>query len=475
MVSDEVCFYLAMASRALIEQAKQQGDCAFFERLLNPAQGAKALLQILESLGRLPVDFNPAPLVRLAQHPDERVRLAAVKVLARLENPALLEFLRNQLAVEQATLVRRELASAIGRLRTPEAIPVLIDALADPDPKVVVQAVRGLLVFREQSEVQHALCALATHPSELVRGAVQNALRPKHHASSSQPHSYSPNALKNLMICADALTALRRIPDESVHLTFTSPPYYNARDYTLYPSYEAYLEFLTEVFREVHRVTKEGRFFVLNTSPVLIPRMSRQHSSKRYAIPFDLHPRITALGFEFIDDIIWAKPAPSAKNRNGGFYQHRKPLGYKANSVVEYVMVYRKATDKLIDWNMRQYPEETLEASRVLGKYEPTNLWQIAPSADPVHPAVFPVELAAQVIQLYSYKGDLVLDPFAGRGTVGRAALLLERYFLLIEKENQYFEYAQQLISEGCLLETTYLPRFLTQDEFLALDMEESN
>jgi DNA modification methylase len=57
------------------------------------------------------------------------------------------------------------------------------------------------------------------------------------------------------------------------------------------------------------------------------------------------------MGWEFIDDIIWVKPEASVKNRNSGFAQHRKPLGYKANAVNEYVMVYRKATDKLIDWN----------------------------------------------------------------------------------------------------------------------------
>jgi DNA modification methylase len=275
------------------------------------------------------------------------------------------------------------------------------------------------------------------------------------------------------MVCGDALRVLQYVPDESVHLTFTSPPYYNARDYTLYPSYEAYLEFLTQVFREVHRITKEGRFFVLNTSPVLIPRMSRQHASKRYAIPFDIHPRIIELGFEFIDDIIWVKPAPSARNRNGGFYQHRKPLGYKANSVVEYVMVYRKATDRLIDWNMRQYPDAVVEASRVLDEYEPTNLWQIAPAADPVHPAVFPLELASQVIRLYSYKGDLVFDPFAGRGTVGRAALLHERYYFLTEKEPAYFEYAQKVITEGSLLCPDYPPRFMRFEEFEQLAISE--
>ncbi|MEM4168406.1 MAG: HEAT repeat domain-containing protein, partial [Candidatus Caldarchaeum sp.] len=267
-----------MPPHTQIEQANQKRDRAYYERALDAAQGVKALLHTLESLGRLPADFDPAPLQRLAIHPHEEVRLAAVKALARLENPQLLPFYKERIACEEATLVRRELLSAVGRLRTPEAIPTLIDALHDPDPKVILQAIRGLLVFREQASVQEALQAIAHHPNELVRAAIQRALSPRAPTATTKPHTHSPRLLRNLMVCGDVLDVLRLVPDESVHLTFTSPPYYNARDYTLYRSYEEYLQFLTRVFREVHRITKEGRFFVLNTSPVLVPRMSRQHS-----------------------------------------------------------------------------------------------------------------------------------------------------------------------------------------------------
>ncbi len=455
-----------MITREQIEQAKQRGDAAFFRQMLDARHGTRHLLTVLERLGRLPPDFDPEPLLNLLSHPSAEVRLAAVKGLARLENPTLLTTFTERVRAESNTLVRRELVSAIGRLRMSDAIPILAECLSDADPKVVLQAVRALLCFRQHTDVQAILRSLADHPNELVRASIRRELMPSRSGAAGLPHPISPNWLKNLMVCADVLEMLAHVPDESVHLTFTSPPYYNARDYTLYQSYEEYLDFLVRVFREVHRITKEGRFFVLNTSPVLIPRMSRQHSSKRYAIPFDIHPRLIEIGFEFIDDIIWVKPPGSAKNRNGGFFQHRKPLGYKANSVVEYVMVYRKATDKLIDWNMRQYPSEVVEASRVRGDYEPTNVWEIAPASDPIHPAVFPLELATRVIQLYSYKGDLVFDPFAGRGTVGQAALLTDRYFLLVEKEPAYFEYARQLICTGNLL-TDFPPRFVSFEEFL--------
>ncbi len=411
----------------------------------------RELIATLEQVGRLDETTDPNIFLPLTEHPADEVRLLAVKNLAKLRNRALLEFYAQRACEEPSTLVRREWVSAIGRLRHPDAIPYLQKFLADDDPKVVLQAVRGLLVFQEYPEVETMLHPLRNHPSELIRKALSVLGSPSKTKSPYAHPVQSPEWLHNTLVNADVLEVLRYVPDESVHLTFTSPPYYNARDYTLYQSYEGYLQFLVEVFREVHRITKEGRFFVLNTSPILIPRMSRQHSSTRYLIPFDIHPLITQIGFEFIDDIIWVKPEPSAKNRNGGFFQHRKPLAYKTNSVVEYVIVYRKQTDRLIDWNIRQYDEETIEASRVVGDYEKTNLWRIAPSADPVHPAVFPVELASRVIQLYSYRGDLVFDPFAGRGTVGISASQLGRYYFLTEKDATYAEYAKRLLSEGNL------------------------
>lgn len=452
-------------SREQIQRTKEGHDTALLRPLLSADGDARTLLAILEGLGRLPPEFDSSWLMPLTQHPSDSIRLAAVKNVAKLKNAALLEPLAQQARSETNTLVRRELVSAIGRMRRREAIPILREMLGDPDAKVILQAVRALLCLREEPEAQEALRPLAEHPNELVRAAVRRPARPQ--VQKGRRTVESPDFLKNLLVRGDARAILRHVPDESVHLTFTSPPYYNARDYALYRSYEDYLDFLTEAFREVHRITKEGRFFVLNTSPVLIPRMSRAHASTRYLIPFDLHPRITQLGFEFIEDIVWLKPDPSAKNRNGGFFQHRKPLGYKANSVVEYVLVYRKKTDKLIDWNIKQYDPETVEASKVLGDYERTNLWKIAPSSDPLHPAVFPMELAARVIQFYSYRGDLVLDPFAGVGTVGQAARSLDRYFFLTEREETYARKAVSKLQEECRCRD-FPFSFLESEEFVA-------
>ena len=107
--------------------------------------------------------------------------------------------------------------------------------------------------------------------------------------------------------------------------------------------------------------------------------------------------------------------------------------------MTENITVYRKRTSRLIDWNIRHHPDpEAAKASRIRDGYERTNIWRISPSSHPVHPCVFPDALAERVVRYYSFVGDLVLDPFAGTGTVGRVAGFLKRRFLLIEKSETY-------------------------------------
>ena len=456
-----------MFAKAQIDAEKLNPDSPFFKNALAPTCAEPTLLSLLDNLGKLPAGFNGELFVPLLRHTNPKIRTLAAKNVGKLKNSRFLRELSQLAATEKNTFARREAVSAIGRMRSETAIPILIRYLTDADPKVILQALRGLLYFKEKPEVQKALDSLHEHPNELIREHLTNEVKDKsarsQNAKKDPSHPSSPDALKNVIVHADVQKALKVIPDESIHLTFTSPPYYNARDYTIYQSYEAYLDFLTAIFKETHRITKEGRFFALNTSPVIVPRISRAHSSKRYAIPYDMHPRLTDIGWEFIDDIVWTKPDYAAKNRNGGFFQHRKPLGYKANSVTESVMVYRKKTNKLIDWNIRQYDNETVEASKVTGEYEKTNLWHINPVTDKVHPAIFPPELAARVIRFYSFKGDLVFDPFSGSGTVGYIALAHARYFLLCEKEAEYVERAKHALDAA--LFTNANPRVLSLTE----------
>jgi hypothetical protein len=420
---------------------KENGEIA---SLINNYRDIGSINFILESLGQLPSNFNSSFLYDLLDHKHSQVRLNAVKNIGKLNGKTNIEKLAELYEKETDTSVKREIISAIGRQRNSINKPLLLNFLEDEDPKIVCQAIRGLLVFGKDNDVIEHLKPLINHPNEMVRTVIYKEYFAKENQSKSVlSHSETYDFLKNTIVNADVLEAIKLVPDESVHLTFTSPPYYNARDYSIYPSYEAYLEFLDKVFKETHRITKEGRFLIVNTSPIIIPRVSRSHSSKRHGIPFDLHHYLVKNGWEFIDDIVWLKPEASVKNRIGGFMQHRKPLGYKPNCVTEYLMVYRKQTEKLLDWNIRSYDHQTVENSKVADGYENTNVWKIDPCFDKVHSAIFPVELCKRVIQYYSYKGDLIFDPFGGSGTVGKTAKALDRFFFLTEQEPKYFEYMQ--------------------------------
>jgi len=402
-------------------------------------QNDGTIVYVLEKLGRLENGYSKQPLLNLLNNNNETIRSLALKNLAKIGDISLLDTFVKFARQDESTEVRRESVSAIGRLRNEKTIPVLIKLLSDEDPKVVMQAIRGLLVFSKNSQVKKELSKLLNHPNELIKEVIGKEINGVSYGSkNSGKHDKFPNYLRNTIVQGDVLETLKHVPDESVHLTFTSPPYYNARDYSIYQSYDEYLKFLEEVFKGVHRVTKEGRFFVLNTSPIIIPRISRAHASKRYPIPYDIHPLLVKMGWEFIDDIVWVKPEASVKNRNAGFLQHRKPLGYKPNAVSEMLMVYRKKTDKLIDWNIHQYSWDKVKKSKVLDKYETTNVWRIDPTFDRVHSAVFPMELCNRVIKYYSFVDDLIFDPFAGSGTLGRAAANLNRNFFLTEKEVRY-------------------------------------
>lgn len=267
-------------------------------------------------------------------------------------------------------------------------------------------------------------------------------------SKTSSNRTYLLSSLRNTIALGDSEEILQDLPAASVDLAFTSPPYYNARpEYADYITYEEYLLKIRKVIQNAHRVLGEGRFFIMNVAPVLIRRANRSEASRRIAVPFDMHRLFIEEGFDFVDDIIWEKPegAGWATGRGRRFAADRTPLQYKPVPVTEYVLVYRKHTARLIDWNIRAHPQpEMVAESRIGDDYERTNIWRITPSHDPRHPAVFPVELAERVISYYSFKGDVVLDPFAGIGTTGRAAIKLGRRFVLIDQDEGYVNIMRQ-------------------------------
>lgn len=311
-------------------------------------------------------------------------------------------------------------------------VPILNGASRERIGEIVIDAKSSLIVAEKSSK------------PEILLARLNGSQVPKTRKKINEGEEYSISPLRNTVALGDSEIILQELPQGSIDLIFTSPPYYNARpEYTDYVTYEEYLLKLRKVIQSTRRVLAEGRFFVMNVSPVLIRRTARNASSKRIAVPFDIHRVFIEEGFDFIDDIIWVKPegAGWATGRGRRFAADRNPLQYKPVPVTEYVLVYRKQTDKLIDWHIRNHPNQKIvKKSKIQDNYDRTNVWKIKPAHSLLHPAVFPLELAEKVISYYSFVDDVILDPFAGIGTVGKAATKLGRRFVLIEQEPKYVD-----------------------------------
>ena len=247
----------------------------------------------------------------------------------------------------------------------------------------------------------------------------------------------TPTLLTPMLLVGDTEETLSLLPDSSVQLIFTSPPYYNAKEYSDYSSYETYLAKMKSVLLVLHRVLEDGRFIIINVSPIITKRLGREFESIRYPIHYDFHRILTATGFHFIDEIYWIKPEPSVPDRISGYRQTRKPLSYKPNCVTESIMVYRKNADFLLDRNMKQNKDYDRHEDEDI---DTSNCWYIAPSRDKNHPAVFPEELVRKVLKYYSFEGNTVLDPFAGSGTTGRVARSMNRVPIMCEINKDYAE-----------------------------------
>jgi len=243
----------------------------------------------------------------------------------------------------------------------------------------------------------------------------------------------------------DCMEGMKQIPDNYIQLMVTSPPYYNARDYSQYKSPNDYFNKMRKAFNEVYRILENGRMCIVNISPVIVKRKSRNSQSYRIALPFAFVVMMEKIGFEFLEDIIWKKPNGCAINRNGGFYRHRKPIAYKPNIVTEYILVFKKPADFLIDKSLR-------EDSLVTGRYEMTNVWEFNPETKSEHPAPFPKELPKRCIKYYSYENDIVLDIFIGSGTTAIVCKQLNRKFIGFEINPSYVKLANNRLKQEVLI-----------------------
>lgn len=260
--------------------------------------------------------------------------------------------------------------------------------------------------------------------------------------------------MENKIIYGNCNDVMKLLQNDSIDLIITSPPYYNAREYSHWQRYEDYLEFLKEVFGLAHEKLKPGRMCCVNISVIIEPRTKRSSESNRIALPFHFVNLMEKIGYKFLEDIIWIKPEGSSKNRNGGFFQHRKPIAYKPNIINEYIFVFQKKSDFLIDKILKNIETSILNSSLVRDGYERTNVWKFNPESKSKHSAPYPEILSDKLIEYYSVKNDIVLDMFIGSGTTAISALKSGRKYIGIEYIKKHCEMAEERIKKFKILES---------------------
>lgn len=253
---------------------------------------------------------------------------------------------------------------------------------------------------------------------------------------------------------------MQELADESVALTVTSPPYWNAIDYDLhasdktqhyrtraygqgYSGYTDYLDWLVRVFAEVQRATKPGGFCAIVIGTVLL-------DGAHYPVPFDLVARLTQNGWQFHQDILWHKCTAGVK-RAGVTIQKPYPGYYYPNIMTEYILVFRKPGPPI--YKVRTVAEKTHSAypiNRLFTMDLANNIWHIAPVPPDLldHPCPFPEEIPYRLITLYSYPNELVLDPFVGSGQTIKVAHALGRAYAGYETIAKYYQLALKRLDE---------------------------
>ncbi len=227
-------------------------------------------------------------------------------------------------------------------------------------------------------------------------------------------------------------TNMSMIPDASVALAFTSPPYNVGKDYDADITLADYLALIRQVASEVYRVLVPGGRYVIN-----IANLGR----KPY-IPLHMHfyQEHMAVGFLPMGEIIWQKGKGASGNCAWGSWQSAKAP--RLRDIHEYLLVFAKADYSRPDRGQSDISRDEFMAATL-------SIWEIPPeSARRVgHPAPFPVALAERVIQLYSYVDDVVLDPFLGSGSTAVAARKNRRHYVGFDISPDYCALAEERIA----------------------------
>lgn len=241
-----------------------------------------------------------------------------------------------------------------------------------------------------------------------------------------------PTELENKIILSSA-EHMKEIPDNSVHLMITSPPYNVSKEYDEDLSLKEYLQLLENAFRETFRVLVNGGRACINVANL----------GRKPYIPLSdyISKMMMNIGFNMRGEIIWNKAASASPSTAWGSWQSASNPTLR--DIHEYILVFSKGDYKL----EKGKKENTISKEQFMEWTK--SIWTMkAESARRIgHPAPFPEELPYRLIQLYSFKNDIILDPFMGSGTTAISALKSGRKFVGYEISGEYIELAANRIS----------------------------
>ncbi|HOV08917.1 MAG TPA: site-specific DNA-methyltransferase [Spirochaetota bacterium] len=240
-----------------------------------------------------------------------------------------------------------------------------------------------------------------------------------------------PVDLENKFILGSAEN-MKELPENSVHLMITSPPYNVSKEYDEDLSLNEYLKLLENSFKETFRVLVNGGRACINVANL----------GRKPYIPLSdyISKMMIDIGFNMRGEIIWNKAASASPSTAWGSWQSAaNPI---LRDIHEYILVFSKG-----DYKREKGKKENTIAKEQFIEWT-KSIWTMnAESARRIgHPAPFPEELPYRLIQLYSFKGDIILDPFMGSGTTAVAALKSERKFVGYEINKEYIELAEKRI-----------------------------
>jgi len=240
--------------------------------------------------------------------------------------------------------------------------------------------------------------------------------------------------------------SLSFITDSSIHLIVTSPPYNVGMPYKGYYDEQPkdnYFEMLRNVFKECYRVLLPGGKIAVNC-PSGIAQVG---CSKMGFLSTSIHNLLESIGFLPFAWIYWNKTANYCKNNTSWGSWLKCNLSIR-DTGDEYIIVMAKEKlkidipkDAVFDINKDEFLQCTM------------NRWDILPSRSKLHPAIFPVEIPYRLIKMFTWKGAVILDPFAGSGTTGEAAKKLERYAILVDISMEYCKVMRERFSQQSLFE----------------------